>query len=163
MRFNYSGYTGSQNVSKHIDLLNANEFAKMFMRNPGHDKTVTLDTTVSHASTDWQNTVFRSAPIQSHDLRVSGSNGGTNLMAGASLFQQDGIITNSRFNRGSVRFNLDQQLGSRVNGRRSRYLQSLDEQRRSRQRWIRNRGRTGDHGRAALGADDSGLYSGRQL
>src|SRR5207344_2366792 len=54
MRFNYSGYTGSQNVSKHIDLLNADEFAKMFMRNPGHDKTVTLDTTVTHASTDWQ-------------------------------------------------------------------------------------------------------------
>ena len=59
MRFNYSGYTGSQNVSKHIDLLNADEFAKMFMRNPNHDKTVTLDTTVSLASTDWQNTVFQ--------------------------------------------------------------------------------------------------------
>ena len=75
MRFIYSGYTGSQNVSKHIDLLSADEFAKMFMRNPNHDKTVTLDTTVSHASTDWQNTVFESAPIQSHDVRVSGSSG----------------------------------------------------------------------------------------
>ncbi|HTE44465.1 MAG TPA: SusC/RagA family TonB-linked outer membrane protein, partial [Gemmatimonadaceae bacterium] len=114
MRFSYSGYTGSQNVSKHIDLLDADEFAKMFMRNPSHDKTVTLDTTVTHASTDWQKSVFGSAPIQSHDLRVSGSSGGTSLMAGASLFQQDGIVTNSTFNRGGVRFNLDQQLGSRL-------------------------------------------------
>jgi len=114
MRFLYSGYTGSQNVSKHIDLLSADEFAKMFMRNPNHDKTVTLDTTVSHASTDWQNTVFESAPIQSHDIRVSGSSGGTSLIAGASLFQQNGIVTNSTFNRGAVRFNLDQQLGNRV-------------------------------------------------
>lgn len=114
MKFGYTGYTGSQKVSKHIDLLNADEFAKMFMRNPNRDKTVTLDTTVSRPSTDWQNTVFESAPIQSHDLRVSGSSGATRLMAGVSLFQQDGIVTNSRFNRGSVRFNLDQKLGNRV-------------------------------------------------
>ena len=80
---------------------------------------------VSLPSTDWQSTVFRTAPIQSHDLRVSGSSGGTNLMAGASLFQQDGIITNSRFNRGSVRFNLDQQLASRIQaGTRVTYSRS---------------------------------------
>ncbi|MEO8620208.1 MAG: TonB-dependent receptor [bacterium] len=114
MRFAYSGYTGSQNVSKHIDLLTADEFATMFMRNPNHDKTVTYDTTVTHATTDWQNTVYRSAPIQSHDVRLSGTNGGTSLMAGASLFQQSGIVTNSTFNRGAVRFNLDQQLGTRI-------------------------------------------------
>jgi TonB-linked SusC/RagA family outer membrane protein len=114
MRFAYTGYTGAQNVSKHIDLLTADEFATLFMRNPSHDKTVTLDTTVSHASTDWQGAVYQTAPIQSHDIRVSGSNGGTSLMAGASLFQQAGIVTNSKFNRGAVRFNLDQQLGSRI-------------------------------------------------
>ena len=114
MKFSYSGYTGSQRVSKHIDLLNSNEFAKLFMRNPNHDKTVTLDTTANLPSTDWQKTVFESAPIQSHDLRVSGSNGGTSLLAGVSLFQQDGIVTNSAFKRGSVRFNLDQQLGSKI-------------------------------------------------
>jgi TonB-linked SusC/RagA family outer membrane protein len=125
MRFAYTGYTGSQTVSKHIDLLTADEFAKLFMRNPGHDKSVTLDTTVSHPTTDWQNAVFQSAPIQSHDVRVSGSTGGTSLMAAASLFQQDGIITNSRFNRGAARVNLDQQLGDRlVAGTRISYSRS---------------------------------------
>src|SRR5262249_48884661 len=54
MRFSYSGYTGSQSASKHIALLTADEFAKMFMRNPGHDKSVTLDTTISRPTTDWQ-------------------------------------------------------------------------------------------------------------
>lgn len=114
MRFTYSGYTGSQDISKHIELLDANEFAKLFMRNPNHDKTVTLDTTGTLSSTDWQNSVFTTAPIQSHDIRVTGSSGGTSLMAGASLFQQDGTVSNSAFNRGSVRFNLDQNLGNKL-------------------------------------------------
>jgi TonB-linked SusC/RagA family outer membrane protein len=114
MRFAYSGYTGMQNVSKEIPLLSADEFATLFMRNPNHDKTVTLDTLVSHESTDWQSTVYTQAPIQSHDVRVSGSNGGTSLMAGATLFQQKGIVRNSTFNRGAVRFNLDQQLGAKI-------------------------------------------------
>ena len=125
MKFGYSGYTGTQNVSKHIDLLSADEFAKMFMRNPSHDKTVTYDTTVTMATTDWQNAVYQSAPIQSHDIRVSGSSGGTRLMTGASLFQQKGIVTNSAFNRGAVRFNLDQELGSRIQaGTRVTYSRS---------------------------------------
>ena len=163
MRFIYSGYTGSQNVSKHIDLLSADEFAKMFMRNPNHDKTVTLDTTVSHASTDWQNTVFESAPIQSHDIRVSGSSGGTSLIAGASLFQQNGIVTNSTFNRGAVRFNLDQQLGNRVlAGTRVTYSRSTSNAVRVNDGYGTAGGPV-THGGAPLVADDPSLHRRRQL
>ncbi|MDB4915220.1 MAG: hypothetical protein JWM95_2864 [Gemmatimonadetes bacterium] len=125
MRFDYAAYGGSQSASRRIDLLSADEFAKLFMKNPGHDKTVTLDTTVAHATTDWQSTVYQAAPLQSHDIRVSGSNGGTSLMAGASLFQQEGVVLNSTFNRGAIRFNLDQQLGSKIQaGTRLAYSRS---------------------------------------
>ena len=93
MRFDYNGYTGWQNVSKHIDLLSANEFALMYMRNPNHDKTVTFDTLPRQSSDDrLAECRLPPAPMQNHELRVSGSNGGTSLMAGASLFQQDGIV-----------------------------------------------------------------------
>ncbi len=116
MRFDYNAYTGMQDVSKHIDLLSANEFALMYMRNPNHDKSVTFDTLSSATlpTTDWQNVVYQQAPIQSHEVRVSGSSGATSVMASAGLFQQEGIVRNSRFNRGSLRFNLDQVLGERV-------------------------------------------------
>jgi TonB-linked SusC/RagA family outer membrane protein len=127
MRFDYSTYTGAQNVSKHIDLLSADEFARMFMRNPNHDKTVTFDTlsTASLPTTDWQDVVYQQAPIQQNDVRLSGSNGGTSVLAAASLFQQSGIVLNSKFNRGSVRFNLDQTLGDRVKaGARVTYSRS---------------------------------------
>jgi hypothetical protein len=145
---------------KHIDLLSADEFAKMFMRNPNHDKTVTLDTTVSHESTDWQNTVFESAPIQSHDVRVSGSSGGTSLIAGASLFQQNGIVTNSTFNRGAVRFNLDQQLGNRVlAGTRVTYSRSTGNAVRVNDGYGGGRAVTW---RRSAGRDDPGLRRRRQ-
>jgi TonB-linked SusC/RagA family outer membrane protein len=116
MSFDYSAYSGVQNVSKHIDVLSANEFARMFMRNPNHDKSVNFDTLSSAVmpTTDWQDVVYRQAPMQSHEIRVSGTTGGTRVMASAGLFQQDGIVLNSAFNRGSVRFNLDQDLGRRV-------------------------------------------------
>ncbi len=127
VRFNYSAYSGRQSASRHIDLLSADEFAKMFMRNPNHDKSITFDTTASLPTTDWQDVVYRSAPLQSHELRVSGTNGGTSVMASAALYQQDGIVLNSKFNRGSLRFNLDQNIGNRVRaGTRVTYSHSVN-------------------------------------
>ena len=128
MRFEYSGYTGVQNPSKHIDLLSADEFARMYMRNPNRDKSVSFDTTASLPTTDWQNETYRTAPMQDHEIRITGSTGGTSLMAGASLFQQQGIVTNSQFNRGSARFNLDQTLGRRIKaGTRLTYSRSVEK------------------------------------
>ncbi|HVE35218.1 MAG TPA: TonB-dependent receptor [Gemmatimonadaceae bacterium] len=129
MRFEYNAYSGMQQVSKHIDLLSGNEFALMFMRNPNHDKSVTFDTTGTLPTTDWQNVVYRTAPMQSHEVRVSGSSGGTSIMSSASMLQQKGIVLNSTFNRGSLRFNLDQTLGDRVKaGTRVTYSHSTNSQ-----------------------------------
>lgn len=127
IRFDYSGYTGLQQVSKKIDLLTADEFALLLMRNPTHDASLKLDTLTSRATTDWQDVTYRTAPVQDHELRLSGTSGGTSLMASAGLFQQDGIVINSKFNRGSTRFNLDQTLGSRVKaGARFTYSHSVE-------------------------------------
>jgi TonB-linked SusC/RagA family outer membrane protein len=128
MKFEYSGYTGLQDPTKKIGVLTADEFARMFMRNPNHDKSVSFDTTAALPTTDWQNETYRTAPIQDHEIRISGTTGGTSLMAGASLFQQQGIVTNSQFNRGSARFNLDQTLGRRVKaGTRLTYSRAVEK------------------------------------
>ena len=127
MRLEYSAYSGLQQVTKKIDLLTANEFAKLLMRNPSHDASIKLDTLADLPTTDWQDVTYTTAPLQDHELRLSGTSGGTSLMASASLFQQDGIVTKSKFNRGSTRFNLDQTLGSRVNaGARLTYSHSVE-------------------------------------
>lgn len=59
VRFEYSGYTGAQTASKLISVLNADEFARLYMRNPNSDKSaVTFDTTRALASTDWQREAY---------------------------------------------------------------------------------------------------------
>jgi TonB-linked SusC/RagA family outer membrane protein len=126
MRVEYSGYTGSQSATKHIDLLTADQFALLYMRNPNRDKSVTFDTLTSMATTDWQNVVFHSAPIRSNEISVSGSNGGTSLLASGSMFSQDGIVRQSDFSRGTLRFNLDQDVGSRLRlGTRVTYSRAI--------------------------------------
>src|SRR2546430_10925811 len=75
--FDYSTYIGAQDVSKHIAVLSADQFAQLYMRNPNHYKSVKLDTLSDLPTTDWQNVVYRSAPIHDHQIQVSASSGAT--------------------------------------------------------------------------------------
>ena len=127
--FDYTGYSGMQDVSKHIPLLSGPEFARLYMLNPNHDKSVTFTHPESLATTDWQDVVYQAAPVQSHDLRISGTAGATSLMLSATWFDQDGVVRGSNFGRGSLRVNLDQGLGERVRvGTRVSYSRSVGNQ-----------------------------------
>lgn len=129
VRFAYSGYSGAQSVTKYIPVLTAGQFALLFMRNPNHDKSISFDTTRALATTDWQRLVYRSAPIQNHQIQVSGSSGGTSLLFSASWIDQEGVVHASDFGRGSVRFNLDQDLSARARlGARVSYSRSVGNQ-----------------------------------
>ncbi|HXL35488.1 MAG TPA: TonB-dependent receptor [Gemmatimonadales bacterium] len=126
VRFEYSGYGGGQEVSKHIPVLNASQFALLYMRNPNHDKSVGFDTVNALPTTNWQDLVYHTAPIQSHEIRVTGSTGGTSLMFSANWLNQEGVVRSSDFGRGSVRFNLDQDLSARARlGARLSYSRSV--------------------------------------
>jgi TonB-linked SusC/RagA family outer membrane protein len=127
VRFDYAGYIGTQDVTKTIPLLSGDEFARLYMRNPNRDKSVSFDTTRSYATTDWQNVVYRGAPQRNNEIRVSGTTNATSLMFSANVLQQDGIVLGSSFGRGSLRFNLDQDVSSRFKlGTRVSYSRSLE-------------------------------------
>ena len=127
--FDYSGYTGVQDVSKHIALLSGPEFAQLYMLNPNHDKSVTFAHPESLATTDWQDVIYQMAPVRSHDVRISGTAGATSVMLSANWFDQDGVVLGSDFGRGSLRVNLDQGLGERVRvGTRVSYSRSVGNQ-----------------------------------
>jgi TonB-linked SusC/RagA family outer membrane protein len=129
IHFDYSTYTGAQEVIKYIPLLTADQFARLYMRNPNRDQTATFDTARALPTTDWQNVIYRAAPIQSHDIRVSGSSGDTRLMLSANWFDQQGVLLGSDVSRGSLRFNLDQSLGARFRiGTRVTYSRTVSNQ-----------------------------------
>jgi len=126
IHLDYSSYVGMQDVTKHIDVLNANQFALLYMRNPTHNTSVTFDTLTRLQTTDWQNVAYRSAPIQNHELRISGSTEDTRLMFSANWYDQQGVLLGSDVTRGSLRFNLDQNVGARFRlGTRATYSRTV--------------------------------------
>jgi TonB-linked SusC/RagA family outer membrane protein len=58
-------------------------------------------------STDWQDEIFRTAPITNTDLSFSGGNDKTRFFTSVGYFKQDGIILGSGFERANGRLNLD--------------------------------------------------------
>lgn len=54
--------------------------------------------------------IFRTAPLQSHELTVSGGNDKTQYLFSGTVFKQDGVIDNTNYQRINVRSNVSSQV-----------------------------------------------------
>jgi TonB-linked SusC/RagA family outer membrane protein len=92
---------GIQQLAKKIDLLSGKDFALVSNEiRPG-----TYNNVDAVPNTDWQDLVFRAAPMQNHQLSISGSTSAADYYVGIGLFQQDGIIPKSNYQRLSLKLN----------------------------------------------------------
>lgn len=98
-------YYGTQQVNKTLPVLNAAQFAQL--ENEVFKNNYYPDPASLGKGTDWQNLVFRKAPIQSHQLSITGGSEKTQLAMSLNYFDQDGIIVASNFKRYSYRVNVD--------------------------------------------------------
>jgi TonB-linked SusC/RagA family outer membrane protein len=64
--------------------------------------------------TNWQKEIFRSAPMQSYQLSVSGGTDKVRYLVSGNYFNQDGIVITSGFKRYTSRVNLDAKISKRV-------------------------------------------------
>ncbi|MCR4859325.1 MAG: SusC/RagA family TonB-linked outer membrane protein, partial [Bacteroidales bacterium] len=69
----------------------------------------------SASNTDWLDYVTDNAYITEHNVSMSGGSGGTRYFASYNYYLNDGILKGSRMARNSVRVNLDQKIGERIN------------------------------------------------
>ncbi|ANH83933.1 hypothetical protein A8C56_13840 [Niabella ginsenosidivorans] len=132
-------YYGVQQTARRFDLLDARQYATVvneFLKNDGKDPYFNLDD-IQGAGTDWQDAIFRNAPVQNHTLSFSGMNDRTNYSMSGNYYDQQGIIINSGVKRGSFRLNLDHEIKSwlkvAVNlnlSRREQYTVPVDNGRR---------------------------------
>ena len=127
-RVSYSGYYGVQQLRKKIDLINAREFATLQNEVAKNDGTAIpwTDTQIDSLSTkgnDWQDLVYRKAPVQDHNISIAGGSETTKYFTSFGYFNQDGIIENSSFRRFSFRTNLDQTISEHFNVTSSLSLQ----------------------------------------
>lgn len=107
-KVNLDSYVGSQKTPKKLDVLNASEFAAL--ENEVFKNTYYPDPSSEGEGTNWQDLVFRTAPIQNHQLSVVGGNDKTKLALSFNYFDQKGILVNSGFKRYSLRLNLDHKV-----------------------------------------------------
>jgi TonB-linked SusC/RagA family outer membrane protein len=107
-----SSYYGQQQVAKRFKVLNPKQYAEVaneWLKNSGIAPYFNVDT-VSNNGTDWQDVIFRVAPVQNHTITFSGASEKTRYSLSGNYYNQDGIIFNSGIQRGSIRLNLDHDI-----------------------------------------------------
>ena len=65
-------------------------------------------------STDWQDQIFRSAPVANYQLSASGGNDKIKYLLSGGFFDQTGILLTSDYQRFNVRSNIDAILSDKV-------------------------------------------------
>lgn len=112
----FDSYYNLQEVANKLDLLNAAEFADFV-----NDAKLNANATPVYVNpknlgegTDWQNELFRRAPMTSYQLSFSGGDDKTKYAISGGYLDQDGIIINSNFKRYTFRTNLDRELSKRL-------------------------------------------------
>lgn len=113
---NFESYYATQEVANKLDLLNAAEYADLVNEaklNAGRTPVYVNPKNLGEG-TDWQNELFRQAPMASYSLSFTGGDDKTKYAISGNYFAQDGIIISSDFKRYSFRANLDRDITNRL-------------------------------------------------
>jgi len=111
---NYSGYYGSQQASKKLSLLNGSQWASLVNDiniSDGVAKTYS-DSAIDAfgKGSDWQSAGLRTAPVQNHELSVSGGDDKSRYLISGNYYNQQGIVLNTNFIRYSGRLNYERNV-----------------------------------------------------
>ena len=113
----FNAYRGVQQTARKLDLLTAEEYAviknEMFAFG---GQEMPFPNTALGEGTNWQDSVFQTAPVESYSLSINGGSGKTRYSLGATYFSQQGIVggSKSNFSRYNARLNLSTELTSKL-------------------------------------------------
>ncbi|WP_345244305.1 TonB-dependent receptor [Nibrella saemangeumensis] len=119
-RLNLDVFTGWQEVSHKIPMMNATEYADMVRdahTNSGFQNDIPPgfnNPAGFGEGTDWQDAIFRVAPMQNYQLTASGGNDRSRFLISGGYLKQEGLVINSGFERYSFRVNTDADLFPKV-------------------------------------------------
>lgn len=114
----FESYYGTQKVRRKYPVLSGREYGEFLNdvnlndgRAPAFSQ-AQLDSIGN--GVDWQDEIFRRAPISNYQLSMSGGDEKTQYAITAGYFSQDGIVKKSDFERYSFRINLDRKINDRL-------------------------------------------------
>lgn len=123
MQVTFNSSVGLQQITKKLELLNARELAELGNAAVTEARKYYPDVAYNTAfalpsrfgkGTDWQDEIFRVAPMTNYQLSLRGGSDKTSYYLSGNLVEQEGIIKNSDFSKGTFRLNLDNQLSAKV-------------------------------------------------
>lgn len=119
IRYNPS-YGWMQNI-RNIPVMDAYEFVKLQQEIKATDLDLTylangttLDDYKNSASIDWQDKLYRVAPMNNQSLSMSGGTDKTKYAISGQILDQQGIIINSGFKRYQGKVSIDQQINDKL-------------------------------------------------
>ncbi|OJU53873.1 MAG: hypothetical protein BGN96_08840 [Bacteroidales bacterium 45-6] len=118
-KVSYSGSWGVQQVSKKIDLLDAQEWAQYkndALTNSGKPALYTADQIAGLGSgTNWQDELLREAQVQTHNLSITGGSDKTKHSISLGYLSQDGIVIHTGFKRYNARVAVETKVNDKLN------------------------------------------------
>lgn len=124
-KFNFSFYTGVQDVVNVVPLLNAQEYAALSndaLSNNGRPTNPDwANPEAIGTGTDWQDALFQQGTTQNYFLSYSGGSEKSNYYTSIGYLNQDGVVMETGFERFTAKFNLDAdpfdfiKVGTRIN------------------------------------------------
>jgi TonB-linked SusC/RagA family outer membrane protein len=106
---------GIQNLINKQKVLNASQFKEIL--DAATDNTYLWDKEEQRMfdegrSTDWQDLITQSGVYQNYNLGITGGSEKTTYYLGLDWVDQEGIIKNTGYQKGNIRFNLDSKLNN---------------------------------------------------
>ena len=133
-KITFNAYYGQQDNPKRYPLLNAQQYVELYnesAKNDGYDvDDYDFIPGVDDANSyDWQDAIFRKAPVSDIQIGFSGGSDQARYYISASRFDQEGVVIGSGYNRIATRVNLDYNPLTKLSFKTSIGLTREDHQR----------------------------------
>ena len=114
----YSGQTGFQKATRLTKMVNTNDYITVYNEAAVNDNAymtgdvphrdlITTEDAAGFANVNYVKELFQTAPVNSHEISLSGGNETTNYLLSTSYFSQKGIIAGSGYTRGTARLDVN--------------------------------------------------------
>ena len=107
-KFTYNGYVGAKSVFSKYPMMDGPKYAEM--RKYAGKFENSLDES-DDMNTDWQDLLYRTGMVNSHDVSVAGGTNNGSYSFGAAYYKDQGVIPTQNYTRYSLRGSFDQSVG----------------------------------------------------
>lgn len=119
-KITYRGQTGFQKATRITKMVNTADYITIYNESATNDnaflpptrqrRLITSEESAGFADVNYVDELLQTAPVNSHELSLSGGTETTNYLISTSFFDQKGIIKGSGYTRGTARIDLNTEV-----------------------------------------------------